>query len=78
MSHIVIAAEWTGYTLWLAAGWALLTKTANVIDRFTSHRRRHRNARRRLAKWHPAKRNTRDSDHDVTRVMPGIQRPKRP
>jgi hypothetical protein len=41
-------------------------------------RQRYRNARR-PAKWHPPPpRDICDPDHDVTRVMPGIQRPKGP
>ncbi len=76
MSHIPLYAEITGYACWIAALWALMTKVALTAERIIRERRRWRNARR-LAEWKPP-RHTPEPGHDVTRVMPGIQRPKGP
>lgn len=76
MSRVVVLACWTGYAVWLAAAWALLSKAAAIADRFVSERRRWRNARR-FCTWRPPPR-PQDPGSDVTRVLPAIQRPKGP
>jgi hypothetical protein len=78
MNHIPLYAECTGYVCWTAILWALMTKVALTAERVIRERRRRRNARR-LATWKPPPpRHTHDPGHDVTRVLPGIQRPKGP
>lgn len=76
MNHVALYAQWTGYAAWFAAAWAALTKTAFLIDRIAAERRRRRNARR-LASWRPQPR-PEDAGSDVTRVLPGIRRPRNP
>ena len=73
---IALAAGITGYAMWFLAAWALLNRLVLLLARISDQRRRHKNARR-LAAWRPP-RHTRDPGHDVTTVMPGIQRPKGP
>jgi hypothetical protein len=77
MSLIGFSAELTGYVVWFVAAWALLNRTVTILARFEDERRRRRNARR-FAAWKPPPRHTADPGHDVTRVLPGIQRPKGP
>lgn len=74
MNHVVPFAQWTGYVTWFCIAWAIITKTATLTDRFISQRRRWRNARR-FTTWRPPPR-PRDPGHDVTRVLPAIQRPR--
>jgi len=78
VSHVAIFAQWTGFTMWFLAAWAMVSKTIDIAWRFVSHRRRRRNARRNAGWQPPPPRHKRDPDHDVTRVLPSIQRPKGP
>jgi hypothetical protein len=76
LNHVAPYAQWTGYVTWFCLAWAALTKVAAIADRAISESRRWRNARR-FTTWRPAPR-ARDTGEDVTRVYPGIQRPKGP
>lgn len=77
MNHVAFYAQWTGYTVWVAAAWAVLTKAATITDRAVAERRRRRRNTRRLSTWRPPPRRC-DPGDDVTRVLPGILRPKGP
>ncbi len=76
MSHIAAYAQWTGYVTWLCIAGAIFSRLATLADRYVAERRRWRNARR-FTTWRPPSR-LQDPGDDVTRVYPGIQRPKGP
>ena len=53
MADLAAAAEWTGYAVWFAAGWAVLNRTVIILVRISDERRRYRNAQHHFAGWKP-------------------------
>jgi hypothetical protein len=77
VKDILLVAQGTGLGVWGLALWALANRAVTLLCRVEDERRRRKNARR-LRTWQPP-RHTRGPGHDdVTRVLPGIQRPKGP
>jgi hypothetical protein len=77
MRAVVLFAAGTGFAVWGLALWALANRAVTLLARIEDERRRRKNARR-LAGWRPPRYTPGPGHDDVTRVLPGIQRPKGP